>query len=64
MNFTEALAAMKDRKYVKRAGWTDGYCCIMPHMLAIWKILHNPTPNAGMFQQSVEDLEASDWELI
>ena len=64
MNFTEALNSMKDRKYVKRAAWEDGYCCIMPHMNSIWKIMHKPAPNCGMYQQTIEDLETTDWELV
>ena len=64
MNFNDALVSMKNRQYVKRPTWEDGYCAIMPGMETIWKILTKPTPNAGLFQQTIADLEADDWELV
>jgi hypothetical protein len=49
-----------------RAAWTleDGYLMLMPGMKHVWKIVLNPAPNAGNYIFSVEDLEASDWQVF
>ncbi len=48
-----------------RTGWVpqDGYLVLMPGMKYVWKIVLEPTPNAGNYIFSVEDLEALDWDV-
>jgi hypothetical protein len=62
MNFTSALNVMRNGKQVKRTGWTDGYCCLMPDMASIWRILTAPQVQTGNYLPLVDDLLADDWE--
>jgi hypothetical protein len=66
MLFQDALVQLKARVPVYRKGWTeqDGYLTLMPGMTHVWKIVLHPSPNAGNYIFSVEDLEATDWELF
>ena len=66
MLFQEALVQLKGRVPVYRKGWQpqDGYLVFMPGMTHVWKIVLHPNPNAGNYIFSVEDLEASDWEVF
>ena len=66
MLLKEALEALKSGAQLYRTGWDpqDGYIVFMPGMTHIWKIVLKPQPNAGNYIFSMEDLEASDWELF
>jgi hypothetical protein len=61
MNFDQALVELQAGKYVKRAGWADGYCCLMPDMAYVWRILTIPNANAGNYLPTLSDLLADDW---
>jgi len=65
MLFQEALEQLKARAPVYRKGWNpqDGYLVFMLGMTHVWKIVLHPTPNAGNYIFSVEDLCADDWEV-
>ncbi len=64
MKFQEALELLQQGHVLCRESWTmeDGYLTFMPGMKHIWKIVLNPSPNAGNYIFSVEDLTASDWK--
>lgn len=64
MNLQEALNKLEDGIDMCRAAWTleDGYLTLMPGMTHIWKIVLKPTPNAGNYIFSYEDLMANDWK--
>jgi hypothetical protein len=66
MLLKDALEQMRGRVPMYRTGWNpqDGYVVLMPGMAHVWKIVLQPTPNAGNYIFSVEDLEASDWEVF
>lgn len=66
MLFPEALEQLKARVPVYRTGWNpqDGYLVFMLGMTHVWKIVLHPTPNAGNYIFSVEDLCADDWEVF
>ena len=66
MLFQDALVQLKARVPVYRKGWVpqDGYLTLMPGMTHVWKIVLHPTPNAGNYIFSVEDLCADDWEVF
>jgi len=66
MLFQEALEQLKARVPVYRKGWNpqDGYLVFMLGMTHVWKIVLNPTPNAGNYIFSVEDLCSDDWEVF
>ena len=66
MWFQEALVQLKAGKNVYRKGWNpqDGYLTFMPGMSHVWKIVLSPTPNAGNYIYSVEDLSANDWDIF
>lgn len=66
MLFQEALEKLKEGKPMHRTGWNpqDGYVCLMPGMMHVWKIVLHPNPNAGNYIFSVEDLSSNDWELF
>ena len=64
MNFTDALAQLQAGKYVKRPGWEAAYCALMPHMKSIWQVTTLPNPNAGNYLPILEDLLATDWEVL
>lgn len=65
MLFSESLEQLKSRLPVYRTGWEpqDGYLTFMPGMTHVWKIVLQPSPNAGNYIFSVADLEADDWEI-
>ncbi len=65
MLLCEALGYLKAGKPVYRTGWEpqDGYVVLMPGMTHIWKIVLNPSPNAGNYIFSLADLELDDWEV-
>jgi hypothetical protein len=66
MLFTEALDELINGKYVARESWDSlfKYLIFMPGMTHIWQILYHPTPNAGNWMPSVEEMKASDWKVI
>jgi hypothetical protein len=59
-----AIDLLKDGECMHRTGWVpqDGYIVCMPGMSHAWKIVLHPTPNAGNYIFSIEDLVADDWE--
>lgn len=61
-----ALEQLKSGAELHRTGWIpqDGYLVFMPGMSHVWKIVLKPTPNAGNYIFSMEDLMADDWELF
>ena len=63
MIFIEALKELELGKPMRRKSWpeSEGYIVIMPGMKFVWKIVTNPTPNAGNFIFSVEDFNGDDW---
>lgn len=65
MLFSEALVQLKERVPVYRTGWQpqDGYLVFMPGMTYVWKIVLQPSPNAGNYIFSVADFEGEDWEV-
>ncbi len=64
MLLKEALVQLDHGKVLCRECWsiTDGYLKIMPGMEFVWKIVLKPTPNAGNYIFSIEDLLADDWK--
>lgn len=64
MLFQEALEGLRAGEVLCREAWTltDGYLKLMPGMKHVWKIVLEPTPNAGNYIFSVDDLIASDWK--
>lgn len=64
MLLSEALVMLEQGKYVCRDKWTleDGYLSLMPGMQHVWKIVLQPSPNAGNYIFSFEDMKASDWK--
>ena len=65
MLFADALVQLRGRVPMYRKGWEpqDGYVTLMPGMSHVWKIVLQPTPNAGNYIFSVADLEADDWAV-
>jgi hypothetical protein len=63
MNFNEAVAFMKQNKFVARVVWDaeKKYCCILPGMKNIFQVLTVPNPNVACWLPSVEDFLAQDW---
>jgi len=66
MQLSEALEHLKLGDAMHRTGWSpqDGYLSLMPGMAHVWKIVLSPSPNAGNFIFSYEDLISSDWEIF
>lgn len=66
MLFQEALELLKAGEIVCREAWTleDGYLTFMKGMTHVWKIVLHPSPNAGNYIFSVEDLCANDWKIF
>lgn len=64
MVFQDAIKLLQDGKILCRDAWTleDGYLTFMKGMTHIWKIVLKPTPNAGNYIFSVEDIISSDWK--
>lgn len=63
MLFLEALEQLKAGVAMRRSSWeaSEGYLKILPDMKYVWKIITQPTPNAGNFIFSVDDFEKDDW---
>lgn len=66
MLFQEVLDHLQDGKYLVRDAWesTGEYIVLMPGMQSIWKILVQPTPNAGNYLPLMADLIAEDWKIL
>jgi hypothetical protein len=64
MLFAEAIAQMQAGNYAQRAGWTDGYCAIMPGMSYVMRFFHQPQVNVGNFLPLIADLLADDWQVV
>lgn len=66
MLLQEALKLLQEGEVLCRAAWSleDGYLCMMKGMLHIWKIVLQPSPNAGNYIFSLDDLLADDWKLF
>ena len=64
MLLKEALDMLSAGEIMCREAWTldDGYLSLMKGMTHIWKIVLQPTPNAGNYIFSMEDLISSDWK--
>lgn len=64
MLLKDAIEHLQVGKVMCRAAWSieDGYLKLMPGMSHIWKIVLKPTPNAGNYIFSLEDLIADDWK--
>lgn len=65
MKFNEAIQALLEGKQVVRESWgsATGYLALLPGMPTVWKILTQPTPNAGNHLFLVEDFLAEDWKV-
>ena len=66
MLLKEALDLLHEGKELCREAWTleDGYLVFMKGMQHIWKIVLQPSPNAGNYIFSMADLLASDWKVF
>lgn len=64
MLLKESVEALQAGKVLCREAWSieDGYLKLLPGMAHVWKIVLKPTPNAGNYIFSLEDLIASDWK--
>lgn len=64
MLLQEALNHLQVGHPMCRAAWgiEDGYLKLMLGMSHVWKIMLKPTPNAGNYIFSYEDLIANDWQ--
>jgi hypothetical protein len=64
MFFQEALKCLQNGDVMHREAWTleSGYLKLMPGMQHVWKIVLQPSPNAGNYIFSLEDLTSSDWK--
>jgi len=64
MFFQEALQLLQNGEDLCREAWTleDGYVKLMQGMKHVWKVVVHPTPNAGNYIFSLEDLIANDWK--
>jgi hypothetical protein len=63
MLLQEAIEQLELGKSVRRAAWpmSEGYLKLLDGVSHIWKIVTTPTPNAGNYIFSHEDLKADDW---
>jgi hypothetical protein len=66
MLFNEMLKELEVGKAVVRKSWRheEGYLKLMLGMKSVWKILLQPTVNAGNYLFLMEDFAADDWEVI
>jgi hypothetical protein len=66
MMFEEALKHLIEGEYVQRTAWktTGEYVISLPGIPYIWKILTQPSPNAGNWLPTIADLQADDFEVI
>lgn len=65
MVFSEALEQLKAGVEVYRKDWEpqDGYLTLMPGMTHVWKIVLHPSPNAGNYIFSLDDLDSDRWAV-
>ncbi len=66
MLLQEALDLLQKGEVLVRECWAleDGYLVMMKGMQHVWKIVLNPSPNAGNYIFSLADLLADDWKLF
>ena len=66
MNFQEALAVMKERKFVTRPEMITNkeYLCFLPGMTSILMIKTIPNINFGNYLFTETDFLANDWEVF
>jgi len=66
MLLQEALKLLQEGEVLCREAWSleDGYLAMMKGMLHVWKIVLQPSPNAGNYIFSLADLLADDWKLF
>ncbi len=64
MLLQEALELLKEGEVMCRQAWSleDGYLVFMKGMTHVWKIVLQPSPNAGNYIFSLADLVADDWK--
>lgn len=64
MLLQDALQLLQEGKNLSRQAWDydDGYLVMMQGMKHVWKIVLNPSPNAGNYIFSLSDLLADDWK--
>lgn len=66
MLLQEALKMLQEGEVLCRAIWSleDGYLAMMRGMQHVWKIVLQPSPNAGNYIFSLADLLAEDWKIF
>ena len=66
MLLQEALDLLQKGEVLCREAWRieEGYLCMMKGMQHVWKIVLQPSPNAGNYIFSLVDLLADDWKLF
>ena len=66
MLLQEALKLLQEGEVLCREAWSfeDGYLTMMKGMTHVWKIVLQPSPNAGNYIFSLADLLADDWQLF
>lgn len=64
MLLAEAIELLEAGENIVREAWSleDGYLAFLQGMAHIWKIVLAPSPNAGNYIFSKDDLKASDWK--
>ena len=64
MLLSEALSLLEKGENVCREAWAieEGYLALMKGMSHVWKIVLQPSPNAGNYIFSKDDLQADDWK--
>lgn len=64
MLLKEALEQLAAGKYMHRKAWPhkEGYLKLMLGMQHVWKIVLDPSPNAGNYIFSYADLISDDWQ--
>lgn len=66
MMFNEALKHLVEGEYVQRNAWkaTSEYVISLPGIPYVWKIITQPSPNAGNWLPTIADLLSDDYEVI
>lgn len=66
MLLQEALELLQKGEVLCRESWSleDGYLVMMKGMQHVWKIVLQPSPNAGNYIFSLADLLADDWKIF
>lgn len=66
MMFEQALKHLIAGEFVSRATWdaTGEYIISLPGIPYIWKILTQPSPNAGNWLPTIADLLADDYKIV